>query len=648
MHKRLIPVAAAMLCILPALTASAQNAEVSEAAARYKGEQAITWNHSEKLSLQFEDGRLVGHSDISREVLLLTDRAASQYATDEVYHGFQRALTSIEAATLVPSGSRYKAVRATAYRTSYASERNIFYNDMKQTEVSFASLGRFARTRLDYSLVYHDVHYLPPFYFQSPIPQREVSLELRVPRGVKIGYRLSGLHQSQIHLSKDERRNETIYTWTANDMPAAKQYDNAPSYAWYVPQLSVFVTSFDDPKTSATTPLLGTVDALYRWYYGFIKNVKLTPDAGMKSLVDSLTKGLSNPRAKAGRIYHWVQDHVRYVAYEDSLGGYVPRDAPLVCSRRFGDCKDMSSLLVTLSRYAGIDAHLAWIGTRDIPYRYEELPTPMNDNHMICMARIDGKWLYMDGTDRDIVFGFPPSMIQDKEALVSIDATHFEVVKTPITPAVQNLTSDTTELELDGNDAAGRISVRLQGYPAWDAAALMRYTSERDRDKVLGKLSNRGSGRYELGNPRFEADAGGLKPCSISGHVSLPGLACKAGDELYVNLNLQRDFEDDYADGKEREAPISYDYLQSLRKVVMLKIPAGYKLSYLPPDKADGAPGLWNYKFHYEQRGGSIVLSREITTNTLSVAPADFSAHNRLVEGLRDAYKESVVLTKTK
>lgn len=647
MHKGLTCAAALVLCITGALTAGAQDAEVTAAAEHYKGEQAVTWNYAEKLRLEYEHGRLVGRSEVSRETLLLTDRAATIYNSDEVYHGFQHALTNIDAVTLVPSGSRYKTVRATAYRTTHATDNNIFYNDTKQTEVSYSNLGRFARTRLDYSLVHHDVHFLPPFYFQAPIPQRSASFEVRVPRGVQISYRLTGLHQDRIHLTTEERRNETIYTWTATDMPAAKRYDNAPSYVSYVPHVSVFVTSYEDPKTDEATPLLGSVDALYRWYYGFIRNVKLTPDAAMKSLVDSLTNGVTSQREKAARIYQWVQDHIRYVAYEDNLGGYVPRDAPLVCTRRFGDCKDMSSLLVTLSRHAGIDAHLAWIGTRDIPYRYEELPTPMNDNHMICMARIDGKWLYMDGTDRNILFGQAPSAIQGKEALVSVDATKFEVVTTPVAPAESNLTVDTTVLELQGDKAVGSIAVHRSGYPAWDDAALMRYTSGEDREKTLRKITARGSDRYELNDAHFAAEPQAPKSCVVSGKLSLPGFVRKAGDELYLNLNLQRDFEDDYADPKTREAPISYDYRQQQRRVVALKIPAGYKLSYLPPDKSDSENGLWSYKFHYEQHGGQVWLSREITMNTLQVEPGQFAAHDRLIEGLRDAYKESVVLTKT-
>jgi hypothetical protein len=126
----------------------------------------------------------------------------------------------------------------------------------------------------------------------------------------------------------------------------------------------------------------------------------------------------------------------------------------------------------------------------------------------------------------------------------------------------------------------------------------------------------------------------------------LPGYVRRTGAELYLNLNLQRDYDDDYVDQLEREAPIEYNYRQQRRQVVSLKIPSGYKATYLPPDKSDGDPGLWSYKLHYEQKGDRVWLVKDITFNTLMVTPDKFGAHNRLVEGLRDEYKESVVLSK--
>jgi transglutaminase-like putative cysteine protease len=646
MHTLLNRTALLALCLLFAKYSNGQNAEVSEAAQRYKGENAITWEHKENLHLQFENGKLIGKSEVSREVLLLTDRAASMHNTDEVYHGFQHALTSIEAASMVPSGSKYKTVRATEFKTTHSKEENIFYNDTKETEVTFSNLVRFARTKLDYTVVHHDVHFLTPFYFQSHIPQRSASYSVTMPKGVVIGYKLNGLHTDKVKMTKEEGRNEITYTWTATDLPSFKRYDNAPAYAYSIPHVVVYVKSYEDPRSGAKVSVLSSVDDLYHWYYGFIKNVDSKPDAEMTAIVDSLTKDVSSQKVKAARIYKWVQDHLRYVAYEDSLGGYIPRNAALVCLRRFGDCKDMTSVLVAMSRKAGLDAHFAWIGTRDIPYKYEELPTPMNDNHMICMTRIDGKWVYMDGTDRSILFGMPPYHIQGKEALVSIDAKSFEIVNVPIAGPEKNVTVDTTTLSLTGDDVQGEIAAHYSGYPAWYHSALMMYSSGTDRDKFLRRMTKRGSERFTQESADFKTLSDDAKDCKIAARFSLPGYVHHTGSELYLNLNLQRDYDDDYVDQAQREAPLEYSYRQQRRQVVSLKIPAGYKATYLPPDKADGDPQLWSYKLHYEQKGDRVFLIKDITLNTLLVTPDKFSVHNRLVEGLRDEYKESVVLSK--
>ena len=64
----------------------------------------------------------------------------------------------------------------------------------------------------------------------------------------------------------------------------------------------------------------------------------------------------------------------KYVAFEDGMGGFVPREAGLVCSRRFGDCKDMASILTAMNRAAGIPAYFTWLGTRDLPYTFSGTP----------------------------------------------------------------------------------------------------------------------------------------------------------------------------------------------------------------------------------------------------------------------------------
>ena len=102
------------------------------------------------------------------------------------------------------------------------------------------------------------------------------------------------------------------------------------------------------------------------------------------------------------------------------MGGFVPREAGLVCSRRFGDCKDMASILTEMNTAAGLTAYFTWIGTRDLPYKFTQVPLPLVSNHMICTIYLNGKYVFLDGTDPTCVFGLTPAGIQDKEAMISI------------------------------------------------------------------------------------------------------------------------------------------------------------------------------------------------------------------------------------
>ncbi len=636
-----------LLCAALLLTGPfsfAQSPEISALAGRYPNENAILLNHSEHLKLSLNKGVLTGSSDMLRETLLLTDRATSIHNTDELYHGFHHRLQSMEAATLSPSGDRYKTIRTNNIRTTHSSDENIFYNDTKQTRVSYTNLSRFAKTRLSYTLEHRDVHFLLPFYFQSYLPVAHASFTVSAPKGLRLGYVLKGTNTDKIHFRKEEGRNEVRYIWEADSLPAFRRFEKAPSSNSTIPHVAIYVKEYESGE--GPRRVLSDVDDLYRFYYGFIRDVDGKADAEMSAIVDSLLKGRTDERSKAAAIYRWVQDHMRYVAYEDSLGGFIPRPAAMVCSRRFGDCKDMTSVLVAMSRKAGLDAHFAWIGTRDLDYRYDEVPSPVNNNHMICMTRIGGKWVYMDGTDRSIPFGNPPAAIQGKEALISLDDKKYEVVVTPVAEAAMNQNRDTTILRIVGQGLEGTIASHFTGYDAWNAAGLMQYSSGNDREKFLRRLVSRGSDQFVSQNAKFIPGSDERRSCSIRSEMKLPDYVREAGGETFVNLNLERDFESLYVDAAQRNVPLDFDYRRELHQVVSLEIPPGQHVSYLPADKKDEEPGLWSYSFRYLRQGNRILLLKDIQLNALQIPPAKFAAHNRLVEGLRGEYRESIVLSK--
>jgi tetratricopeptide (TPR) repeat protein len=93
-----------------------------------------------------------------------------------------------------------------------------------------------------------------------------------------------------------------------------------------------------------------------------------------------------------------VQDRVRYVALLMGQGGYVPASAQATWSRRFGDCKAKTALLLALLKGLGIEAEpvLVNVGLGDVVS--DRLPALSLFNHVLVRAHISGKYYWLDGT----------------------------------------------------------------------------------------------------------------------------------------------------------------------------------------------------------------------------------------------------------
>src|SRR5690606_29442469 len=109
-----------------------------------------------------------------------------------------------------------------------------------------------------------------------------------------------------------------------------------------------------------------------------------------KADVLKLTESAKTSEEKIKSIYYWVQDNIKYIAFEDGISGFRPDAAQNVLVNRYGDCKGMANLTKEMLKVAGFDARLAWIGTNRIPYTYE-LPSLAVDNHMICVVYAEGR-----------------------------------------------------------------------------------------------------------------------------------------------------------------------------------------------------------------------------------------------------------------
>jgi len=93
-----------------------------------------------------------------------------------------------------------------------------------------------------------------------------------------------------------------------------------------------------------------------------------------------------------------VQEQIRYLFLGMDDGGYVPAAADLTWSRRFGDCKGKTALLLALLRELKVEAEPALVNLGGGDGMNERLPSVAAFNHVIVRATIDGQVYWLDGT----------------------------------------------------------------------------------------------------------------------------------------------------------------------------------------------------------------------------------------------------------
>ncbi len=631
--------------MLTGFALSSRSQTVAELIARYPNAHAVVLNYTEDTKLSIENDQPVAETKITKEILVLNDKANGLYNKYSVFHGSFDEIKEIEAYTKVPAGNGYTRIKVQEIKTSSSRSQNVFYDDVKETKFDFPALTTGAIAYISYTIVDKDVHLLSPFYFRSYIPVVKEKFSVSYPSDIELLYTVKNDHGGIIKITEDKKGRTQSSTFNAFDVKESERYGNGPSAAYYEPHVIFRVGSYKNAEGKQVR-FLRDLDDLYQWNYAFTKEVQTADDKELKQLADSLTHNITSEKEKTRKIYQWVQQNIKYVAFENGLEGFIPRPAALVCSRRFGDCKDMASLITILLRMAGVKAYFTWIGTRSIPYDYKEVPLPITDNHMISSVHIDNQWIFLDGTDPNCIFGFPSGFIQGKQALVGISDKEYQLVRVPEVEADKNMALDSTFVSINDKGITGKSSVTYSGYYGTDVNnALFYKDANGTRDYVkyrMGKASN----KFMLTDYSIHHTDPDNKTVNIKAGFEVPDYGKKIGNEWYINLNLEKFFTNaSVIDTAKRKVGFESEYKFVIRQYAILDVPADYTASYIPANFSL-SNDVVGFSINYKQESGKVIACQEYRANTLLMTPDKFNLWNDSIKKILTQYKEQVVLQK--
>lgn len=619
-------------------------AEVVAMQKKYPDEKYVRLVEEQLISIELSNNNFEISYQVVEEDMYLSDEAHLAAKESRTFSHFFE-LDKIEASSWYLDGGRYRKSKVKDFKTKDRLDQS-FRDDSKMVSFYYDNLGRGSKSKLDYTIKIKDPRFLPTIFFADNAPIISKKAVLKVDKDIDIKLINLNLENSNIKLEETERGRYKYYTWTDQNSKGLEYESGAPSFKRFAPHVIPVITKFKS-ENGEWIKMLDDVPGLYSWYSSLVKNINIEDhDPELVKTVNELIEGKNTDLEKVKAIYYWTQENIKYIDFEYALGGFIPREANDVFAKKYGDCKDNSSIMKEMLEIAGLEGSLSWLGTRDIPYDYETVSTPSVDNHMILSYKDGDKRYFLDATGRYQPIEIPTSFIQGKQILIENGNDDYVLDHVPVIPASENYRKDSVHITYSQDKIIGSARSEYEGYRKID----IFNTLERiDKSKYIDFLE----GQLLAGSNKFLIDDWSdsnlfsyESPYFIDYKFNVQDYSKELGEEIYMNLNLYQGVLYKRLDD-DRELPIEYNYKNSYEVDIYFDIPEGYEVDYLP-ENFNHSDDLVDTEISYQLNENQILYKHSISLKYLELDKNQQTIFNSILDQLAQNYNEVVVLKKIK
>ena len=520
----------------------------------------------------------------------------------------------------------------------YSSE-NIFHSDEKLCVLKFSLAEKGKPFNYTYRENYHDVKFLTSFYFLQRYPVVERVVQFNIPSWLELDLREFNFEGYAIQKSTEKDGDITRITFRISNTQAYKSEGHSPNHSISYPHIICVTKAYTE--AGKRTVLFENVKDLYSWYNTVCAEIGNNPEA-LKAKVTELTANKKTDQEKVEAIFYWVQDNIRYIAFENGIMGFKPDAAQNVFKNKYGDCKGKANLLKTMLTIAGFDARLTWLGTSDLPYDYS-LPSLAVDNHMICTLILNGKKYFLDGTEEYIALNDYAQMIQGKQVLIE-DGKNYILDRVPEFTADRNKVTISNKISINDKQLTGSAVSEYNGESKISVQGAYAAIKNDKKAESLADFVRSDNDNVEVSNITNSDFKDRLKPLQLKYDFKANNQVTKTGNELYVVMDWEKELGSMELPA-DRKNDYEFNQKYNLFTQTELTIPDGYKVDYLPSAFKKTTPS-WSFEGAYVNKGKSVVYTKTITVSKPILKKKDFADWNAFIADINKFYNDQVVLTK--
>jgi hypothetical protein len=386
-----------------------------------------------------------------------------------------------------------------------------------------------------------------------------------------------------------------------------------------------------------------------------------TPEITAKA--QELIAGAPDLYTKLSRITEYIQKNIRYFIVAKGIGGWQAHYAADIYRNRYGDCKDKTTLLISMLQAIGIRAYYLHVDSRrgiidpDAPslagnhmITAIELPDGENDPRLLARVKAaNGKTLLIfDPTDEETPVGLIRAALQGAYGNIS-NGTDSQVLLMPVLPPESSglVRKGSFTLTPDGA-LAGDVTETFVGDNATGERRFIKDADSKELREDLEKSLGSDLPGLVFKGFEFHQAAELNQPLTLDLHLGASSYAHPAGPLLLVRpriLGSHAHAVPDVMEGKPRKYAIELGHPGRWRDSFDIVIPPGYVVDETPdPVKID--LDFASYCSSVSTKGNQLHYEREYVVRQVEIPPDKAAAFRLLQNAILSDEKGAAVLKK--
>jgi transglutaminase-like putative cysteine protease len=444
------------------------------------------------------------------------------------------------------------------------------------------------------------------------------------------------------------------WRWELKDMPALDLRDlrSGPEWAALVARMSV---QWGDAAVEGKD---NQWRAIGEWETKLEAN-RPDPSPEITAQTQSLIAGAPDFYTKLSRLTEYIQKNIRYFIVMRGIGGWQANHAADIFRNRYGDCKDKTTLLISMLQVAGIHAVYLPVDVRrgyidpDAPSRFGdhmitaiEIPADVQDARLkaIVKARDGKRYLIFDPTDERTPVGHLRSELQGGYGTLAAGPAS-QILALPVLDpeANPNERKGSFTLALDGTLTGSVDSIR-SGSGGGELRNILKRKDEKEQREALETSVAHDVPGVVLNSFQYVLPTELDKPVEIHYKITAAQYAHQAGPLVLVRPRVVGSLALPF-DDKPRVYPIDLDTTGRWRDSFDIAIPPGYAVDETP-DPVSLDLDFASYHSSVSAKGNLLHYEREYVVRQVEIPPAKAADFRHLESVILADEKNAAVLRK--